>query len=64
MLRSVFWTRIAMKESDTLLQQKKVVTSLIQQQSFYENFVLSSEVRIKEKEKKCSAVCNLSKEAL
>ena len=53
-----------MKESDTLLQQKKVVTSLIQQQSFYENFVLSSEVRIKEKEKNCSAVCNLSKEAL
>ena len=43
---------------------KKIVKSLTQQQLFYENFVLSSEVRIKEKEKNCSAVCNLSKEAL
>ena len=30
---------------------KKNVKSLTQQQLFYENFVLSSEVRIKEKEK-------------
>ena len=36
---------------------KKIVKSLTQQQLFYENFVLSSEVRIKEKEKNCSAVC-------
>ena len=36
---------------------KKMVKSLTQQKLFYENFVLSSEVRIKEKEKNCSAVC-------